>query len=190
MAKTLPAFPCPPGGPRPIVARAFTLVELLIVIAVVSILFSIAVPFVLSARMSSHEAAAINTLVAINNAQSAFKDACGHGRYAASLTGLGTPVPSTGEAFLSPDLTSGDDVIKSGYRFVLTSNAEAVPVPACNGTGAVDGYAVTADPVTPGSSGRRFFATNTSRVIYEHVETFAGTMPESGPPPAGTELRP
>ena len=34
----------------------------------------------------------------------------------------------------------------------------------------------------------RFFGTNTSRAIYEHVETLTGTMPESGAPPGGREL--
>jgi hypothetical protein len=64
------------------------------------------------------------------------------------------------------------------------------PVPgapaACNGAAVAAGYAVTADPI-PGS-GARFFGTNASGAIYEHSETLTGTMPESGPAPAGHEI--
>jgi hypothetical protein len=48
---------------------------------------------------------------------------------------------------------------------------------------------VTADPLRLGNSGRRFFATNASGVIYEHGETFGATMTQSGPPAVGTELK-
>ena len=43
---------------------------------------------------------------AINQAQFAFAQACGNQRYAPTLAGLGTPMPTTGQAFLSPDLAA------------------------------------------------------------------------------------
>jgi hypothetical protein len=49
---------------------------------------------------------------------------------------------------------------------------------------------VTAEPVRPGLSGNRFFATNTDRVLYEDAEkTFAADMPEKGAPSHGAELK-
>ena len=47
----------------------------------------------------------------------------------------------------------------------------------------------TADPLIPGSTGRRFFGTNVDRIIYEHQESLTGNMPDSGAPKAGQEIR-
>ena len=184
--------------------RGFTLVELLIVIAVVSILFAIAAPWVLSARRTAHETSAIHSLDAINEAQVAYKEHCGRGQYAVSLTGLGMPMPTTGQAFLSPDLTSADEIVKSGYRIVMTRDVpSAAPLEGdsagehpefadrqgCNGAGTWPIYVVTADPIQPGVTGGRFFGTNTDRVIYESAETLVGKMPPKGAPAGAAELR-
>ena len=53
----------------------------------------------------------------------------------------------------------------------------------CTGDTPLEGYHVTADPVTPGVTGKRFFATNVTLVIYENAETFDGKMPDTGAPP-------
>ncbi len=170
--------------------RGFTLIELLIVIAVVSILFAIAAPWVLNARRAAREAAAIAALVAINDAQAAFKAQCGGGGgFAASLPVLGQPHPRTGAAFLSPDLTSAQEVVKSGYLFRMTGTASVTGRRDCHGSDTVDDYVVTADPVSPAQSGTRFFGTNTTRVIYEHNETLAGHLPGAAAPDVGVELR-
>ena len=178
--------------------RGFTLVELLIVIAVVGILVAVAVPWVLRARMTGNEAAAISTLQAINDAQSAYQVTCGRGRYAPTLSALGQPMPATGVAFLSPDLSTTDEVVKSGYMITMTGAAAAESLDAaanpdawtgCNGAQTIEGYVALAEPTQPGISGRRFFGTNTSRVIYEHTESLAAAMSPTGPASAGTELR-
>jgi prepilin-type N-terminal cleavage/methylation domain-containing protein len=191
-------------------SRGFTLIELLIVIAVVGILVAVAVPWVLRARMAGNESAAVSSLGAINEAQMAYRITCGNGRYAPSLSALGQPIPTTGEAFLSPDLTAADTIVKSGYQFTMSApaptehlevpwnpgNPFGLPAPdgaeswtGCNDVLTVEGYLVLAEPVRPGNTGRRFFATNTSRVIYEHTESLAESMPMAGPPAAGRELR-
>ncbi len=169
--------------------RGFTLIELVIVVGVVAILFAIAVPWLLNARMSANEASAIASLEAITDAQALYKEVCGKGRYAASLPALAEPLPATGSAFLSPDLASGEIVVKSGYRIAFDAETGEPPVKGCNGADTATGYAVTAEPVRPGNTGRRYFATNSSRVVYEHTESFGSTVPLSGAPPGGTELR-
>jgi prepilin-type N-terminal cleavage/methylation domain-containing protein len=165
--------------------HGFTLVELLIAIAILAIILAIAIPWYRGARQAGDEASAISTLEAINSAQAIFKSVCGAERYAPDLPSLGIPMPSSGEAFLTADLTSAPEIWKAGYVVRMTGSPIEDAKPACNGVTPAAGYAATADPIREGG---RFFGTNTSRAIYEHTETLNGTMPESGPPPAGREL--
>lgn len=169
--------------------RGFTLIELLIVLAILGILFAIAVPHLLNARTSADEASAITSLEAINQAQEVFKHTCGQERYAPTLTALGTPARSTGIAFLSPDLTAADTIDKSGYQITMTGSVGDTPATACNGVTTSTGYAATADPLQPGTSGSRHFATNTTRVLYQSAETLAGKTPETGAPEGAAELK-
>ena len=174
----------PPAGG----CAGFTLVELLIVISIIGILASISMAIYGQARVRGHEAATVAGLVTINQGQFAFAQSCGNQRYAPTLAGLAAPMPATGAGFISPDLGS-DPVIKSGYTIELKSPAEPESLPSCNGQTTIAAYQVTAEPVTPGYSGVRYFGTNTDRVVYEDTATFAGNMPEAGAPAHGTETR-
>jgi prepilin-type N-terminal cleavage/methylation domain-containing protein len=167
-------------------ARGFTLVELLISIAILAIVLAIAIPWYRGARRAGDEASAISSLEAINRAQAIFKSVCGADRYAPDLPSLGIPMPTSGEAFLSADLTTAPEIWKGGYVIRMTGQPLEDVQPACNGVMPAAGYAATADPA--GEAEGRFFATNTSRAIYEHTQSLAGKMPESGPPPEGREL--
>jgi hypothetical protein len=147
---------------------------------------AIALPWYLGARRAGDEAAAIASLEAINSAQAIFKSVCGHERYAPDLPSLGIPMPTSGEAFLTSELTTGPEVWKSGYVIRMTGTPIEEATPTCNGALPAAGYAATADRMS--GDGARFFGTNTSRAIYENVETFTGDMPESGAPSKGREL--
>ncbi|HET6372633.1 MAG TPA: type II secretion system protein [Candidatus Polarisedimenticolia bacterium] len=166
----------------------FTLVELLIVLCIVGILLSLAVAGYRHSRAKAGEAVAIAGLQAINQAQFSFAQTCGDQQYSPTLAGLGTPVPATGEAFLSPDMRT-DPVVKSGYQFVLGATPSIEPKTACNGVTTVPAYQVTADPTVLGYSGVQFFASNTDRVLYVDTATFAGNMPETGAPGHGVEVK-
>lgn len=171
-------------------SAGFTLVELLIVLAIVGILASLAVAGYGLVKVRGAEAAAITALGAVNQAQFAFSQTCGDQRYSPTLAGLGVPAPVSSKAFLSPDMTV-DPVTKSGYLFVLESTTALDAPPTCNGLPPATSYKVTADPTHPGSTGVRFFGTNADRVIYADTATFAGTgnMPERGAPGHGTEVK-
>jgi prepilin-type N-terminal cleavage/methylation domain-containing protein len=167
--------------------RGFTLVELLMVVALLAVILAVAIPWYRGARRAGDEATALSTLETVNTAQAAFKAICGNGRYAPDLPALGTPVPASGESFLSADLTSGTQVRKAGYIIQMVGEPVPDAPAACNGAAVATGYAATADPVVR-APGARFFGTNASGAIYEHSETLTGTMPESGPAPAGREI--
>lgn len=175
--------------PRITQSAGFTLVELLIVLCIVGILASVSMAMYRTSRVTAGEAAAVATLHAINEAQVAFSQACGNQRYAETLAILAAPMPSTGHAFLSPDMST-DPAIKSGYQFTMAGTAVTDTALTCTGGTPVQSYQITADPVRPGLSGIRYFATNTDRVLFvDSMKSFAPDMPETGPPAHGAEMK-
>ena len=173
---------------RPCGSRGFTLIELLIVVAIVGILASISMGIYVHARVQGNEASAIATLEAVNQAQFAFAQTCGRQHYAATLASLAVPMPTTGAGFLSPDLAA-DPLLKAGYQFVMGGTPLGADETSCTGDGLIQGYFLTADPLRPGISGTRSFATSTDRVLFADAATFTGAMPETGAPPHGAELK-
>lgn len=131
----------------------FSLIELLIVIAIILIIVTIAVPKLNNARMNASETAAIGALRAIHEAQVQYYST--YGRYAATLPELGPPTsgaPSPAAAdLLQDDMASGS---KGGYKFIL----QATPT----------GYTINANPIAFGSSGRRTFYTDQGMAVHQN----------------------
>jgi type IV pilus assembly protein PilA len=135
--------------------RGFSLIELLIVIAIIIIIITMAVPKYNSAQRYVRETAALNSIQTIHKVQVQYQSQ--YGRYAASLAELGPPaaaggVPSPAASdLIGNDLSLGE---KQGYRFTLTAEK--------------GGYIVTAVPVTYGVSGNKSFYSDQTMVIREN----------------------
>jgi prepilin-type N-terminal cleavage/methylation domain-containing protein len=168
----------------------FTLIELMVVLAIIAVLLAIAFSEYRGMQARGNDASALASMRSIAAAQWQFALTCGNMKYASTLPALAQPVPSTGQGFLSPDLTSAPAFEKSGYWFQMAGKPIDSGAPACNGTVPADGYAATADPMKPGVTGVRFFGLNADRILYvDELESFTEKMPESGPPPHGGEIK-
>ena len=137
----------------------FSLIELLIVVAIILIIAAIAIPSLISSRMSANEASAVESLRTIQSSLTAYAITYPAVGYAAQLTDLGdggtSPcAPTTIQAcMIDNTLANG---IKSGYVITYVQDASNTPS---------TGYTLNADPISRGSTGRRSFFTNTPGVV-------------------------
>ena len=133
--------------------RGFSLIELLIVVAIILILAAIAAPKLNQNRMHTQETAAIRQITTIHTAQTQYYSQ--FGRYATALSELGPP--ASGQAgpaasdLIPEDLAKGK---KTGYNFTVV--------------GGPNGYTVTAVPEVFGNTGRRTFFSDQTLVIKEN----------------------
>ncbi len=158
--------------------KGFSLIELLIVVAIILIIAAIAIPQLLNARMAANGAAAVETIRTITTASMAYSSTWGNG-YPPSLASLGGPAgslsPTCNQALLlDPVITSGTNQ-KSGYTFAYTPvGAPVTPPPGC--AAGSNAYLVTAVPVVDRLSGVDSYCSDEPGTI--HYDT-SGTVAAS-----------
>ena len=157
-------------------SSGFTLIELLIVVGLIGILASVAIPGLLRARTTGRETGAIAALRAVNDAQASYASVCGNGAYAVLFPTLGIGPRGSLTGFLSPDLSGNETPVKSGYQYALTAGAGGTPgQDDCNGTPTNTAYYVSA--VSLSGTGTRGFATSQERGIWQDQSGAAPTEP-------------
>jgi type IV pilus assembly protein PilA len=152
--------------------NGFSLIELLIVVAIILTIAAIAIPNMMRARISANETSAVASLRTISTAETTYASTYPTIGYSCSLVELGpppsgTPVSSANAGILDDVLASGQ---KAGYHFALSG---------CTGT-PVATYTSTAWPVTLGGTGNRSFCSSTPGVINFATDGTAATCLASG----------
>jgi type IV pilus assembly protein PilA len=149
---------------RSLVERGFSLIELLVVVAIILIIAAIAIPNLLRAKMSANQASAVGSLRTLNTACIAFSTS--YGSFPAALTNLG-PVGSGTASSTSADLIDGvlSSGTKSGYTFAY----------AAGGSAPYYSYTITATPNIVGKSGQLMYFTDSSGVIRADVSGSGAT---------------
>jgi prepilin-type N-terminal cleavage/methylation domain-containing protein len=142
-------------------ATGFSLIELLIVVAIILIIAAIAIPNLMRARMSANESSAVGSVRSINTAEISYNAAYSNVGFTATLASLGGPAgsactPSTSSGcFIDSSLSTGT---KSGYVFTTGAGTCTATVPSTC-------YNVQAVPVTLNQTGTRSFCSFEDAVV-------------------------
>ena len=146
--------------------RGFSLIELLIVVAIILIIAAIAIPNLLRSRIAANQASAVGSLRTIQTAEITYSTTFNSG-YSSTLAYLGPPssgtnVTSSASGLIDSVLSAGT---KSGYSFTYTAGA-------ADAAGKIDTFTITATPISS-STGTNAYYTDQSGVIRQNSTTTA-----------------
>jgi len=157
--------------------KGFSLIELLIVVAIILIIAAIAIPNLLRSKMSAADSAAASTLRTLNTAQVTYATAFPALGYADTFTKLGPNAApptcdSTGYCLIDNVLASTPvgPTPKGGYQYYLSPAAATA-------SGSIPDYAFSADPQNLNTTGTNVYCTTSDAVIRSQRD--AGIVPKA-----------
>jgi prepilin-type N-terminal cleavage/methylation domain-containing protein len=174
---------CNKGGAMKQSSRGFSLIELLIVVAIILVIAAIAIPSLLRSRIVANQASAVGSLRMINTAEVTYAVTYNTG-YSPTLGDLGPATAGTDPTATAAGLVdetlagtvengvtigaSATESAKSGYQITYTPGAT-------DQTGRVNAYSITATPVSLGTTGTNFYFSDQSGVIRQNTTEVAGS---------------
>jgi len=161
--------------------KGFSLIELLIVVAIIGIISAIAVPNLLSSRRAANEASALSTMRIIASSEATYRATAGGGNYGdlAALASLNLVDENVGAATIA-----GPGTPKSGYLF-STANVAGAGVPAFDAKAQASVHSSSSVLL---ATGARSFYVNEAGVMYFNTTDTAPTADTARAVSAGTVL--
>jgi len=148
--------------------KGFSLIELLIVVAIILIIAAIAIPNLLKARIAANEASAVGTLRTINTGAVTYQSTYNNG-FPQTFAIFGGAPPGSCAAANLLDTTLTTTGQKSGYTITYTQvKALTVAATGCGAPGSAT-YVVGAVPLSVNATGNRTFCSDESGVIHQDI---------------------
>jgi type IV pilus assembly protein PilA len=162
--------------------KGFSLIELLIVVAIILIIAAIAIPNLLRAKISANESSAVGSVRNVITAEASYQSSYPQYGFAVTLNILGPnggagcpggPNPTIGACLLDSALGGAAIATKSGYIFEAVGANPAPPDPI-TGIAALTDFTASASPVTYNQTGVRVFCAGSDGVLRQNPNTGGG----------------
>ena len=135
--------------------KGFSLIELLVVVAIIMVIVAMAIPRITAVRMSANETSATVSVRTLNSACLTYQTL--YGSYPPSLASMGPgSAQNSNSADIIDALLAGGS--KDGYRFTYTAGPK-------DSAGRINSYSILAEPLAPGTTGLRSFYGDQSGTI-------------------------